>query len=117
MKKIQPIRDIATPPVCSYFAKPITNTLPERPVTLVEVYKLIKGDAFAYHTKMLRAIEDIKKAKEYKSLYFDYVTFSGIFSYRSEGGLKTHSGLLALDFDHIQNVQDLDIALLADPYF
>ena len=105
------------PPIFSYFTKPVSNVLPSKEVTLLEVYKLIKGDAFASCTSTLRNIQDSKEARKYKALNFDYVTFSGSFSKRNDANLQKHSGLLAVDFDHIKDLNDLKNALIADPYF
>lgn len=105
-------------PYCfSYFSGPITNTQPKCEVTLVDVYNLIKGDSFKDHTIALREIQDIKQARRYKAKHFDYVTFSGLFSNRSNAGFRYHSGLLTVDLDHVANKNDLRVALLSDPYF
>lgn len=104
-------------PVFSYFSKPITNVLPHRTITLQEVYYLIKGDAFATHTSTLRTLLCVKSAKAYKAFNFDYVTFSGTFTKRNNADLVQHSGLMALDFDHVQDIQGLKSSLLNDEYF
>lgn len=101
----------------SYYQGPITNTQPKSEVTLVDVYNLIKGDSFKAATSALREISDIKLAKKYKAGHFDYVTFSGLFSQRSNSRLRIHSGLLTVDFDHVPNKHELRSALLADQYF
>jgi len=105
------------PPVFSYFNKPVTNVIPSRQATLVEVYNLIKGDEFALCTSTLRNITDPKEARKYKAQNFDYVTFSGTFSKRNDANLQRHSGLLTIDFDHIQDIPALKAALLNDHYF
>jgi len=81
------------------------------------VYHIIKGDAFASCTSTLRNIPDAKEARKYKAQHFDYVTFSGTFSKRNDANLQKHSGLLAVDFDHVQDLHSLKEALLIDPYF
>ena len=48
---------------------------------------------------------------------FDYCTFSGVFNSRSDKSLVKHSELLCIDFDHIQDLDKLRQALLADEYF
>jgi hypothetical protein len=105
------------PPVFSYFNKPVTNTIPSRQASLVEVYHLIKGNEFASCTSTLRNIPDPKEARKYKAQNFDYVTFSGTFSKRNDANLQRHSGLLTIDFDHIQDIPTLKTALLNDHYF
>lgn len=111
------VRPKVKPPSFSYFNKPVSNVNPSREVTLLEVYQLIKGDTFALSTSTLRNIQDIKEARKYKALNFDYVSFSGTFSKRNDSNLQKHSGLLAVDFDHLQDLSNLKKALLVDPYF
>ena len=98
----------------SYFKKPIQNTIPDHSSTLLKIYNSIVNDTFKTQTAELRAISNSIDTKKYKSSRFDYVTFSGIFSKRSNQHLKQHSGLLVLDFDHIENVDDLRSLLLHD---
>ncbi|MCG8532893.1 MAG: hypothetical protein MI749_19860, partial [Desulfovibrionales bacterium] len=65
----------------------------------------------------LRCITDKKEARQYKAAHFDYVTFSGVFSKRSDAALLKHSGLLVIDFDHVEDVPELSNSLLQDEYF
>lgn len=44
---VAPASTKVKPPVCSYYTRPVTNVMPAKQVSLVEVYHLIKGDAFA----------------------------------------------------------------------
>ena len=86
-------------------------------VTLIDVYDYIIGPTAVNRTRELRSIIDIKEARKYKSRYFDYCTFSGIFSKRSDQALVQHSGLLCLDFDHLKNLEEVRQQLLNDDYF
>jgi len=104
-------------PHFSYFRKPIKNVQPYKEVTLAEVYKVVKGAYFIKQTNHLRKLPDKKEARKYKAFHFDYVTFSGTFSKRGDQFLKKHSGLMALDFDHVPNLPFLKARLLADEYF
>ncbi len=104
-------------PQCSYFNRPVSNTIPARTVNLNEIYHLIKGDSFYKATSTLRSIEDVREARKYKAANFDYVTFSGTFSKRNDKALLAHSGLLTIDFDHITDIDSLKRSLLHDPYF
>ena len=106
-----------TPPVFSYFQKPVTNIKPTRQVSLIEVYHLIKVNDFATCTSTLRNMSEVKEARKYKAFNFDYVTFSGTFSKRNDANLQKHSGLLTIDFDHIQDIATLKASLLNDHYF
>lgn len=105
------------PPVFSYFNKPVTNVIPSRQASLVEVYKLIKGSNFVECTSTLRKIQDVKEARKFKAFNFDYATFSGVFSKRNDKNLKKHSGLLTIDFDHLDDISLLKESLLKDEYF
>ena len=104
-------------PRFSYFKRPVKNTSPAKEVTLLEIYNLIKSDAFNSNTLSYRQITDKAQARQYKAENFDYVTFSGIFSKRCDTNLLKHSGLLTIDFDHIPTVQTLRERLLNDEYF
>jgi len=104
-------------PQCSYFNRPVSNINPAKIVNLKEIYHLIKSDSFSKTTSTLRNIEDVKQARKYKAANFDYVTFSGTFSKRSNKALLVHSGLLTIDFDHITDLDHLKKFLLQDPYF
>ena len=95
----------------SYFKLPIKNTLPYKAITLNDVVKAIKGDRAKTKTESLRAIKDVDDAKHYKAHHFDYATFSGTFSQRKTNALIEYSGLIALDFDHV-NVHDVKKMLL-----
>ena len=100
----------------SYFKAPVTNTSPAKTVTLVEVYEAIKSN-FSDETAQLRQLTDPQQARAYKAKHFDYATFSGTFTKRCDQALVQHSGLLALDFDHLKQVPELAGKLLKDPYF
>lgn len=115
----QPPPSVVKPAIScfSYFKCPVTNTVPEKQINLLEVYRLVRGNSFITETHTLREIQDCKKAKEYKARHFDYVTFSGIFSRRTDKDLQIHSGLLTIDFDHLENAELLKAQLLNDEYF
>jgi hypothetical protein len=104
-------------PVFSYFNKPIANTQPAKIVNLLDIYRLVKGDTFKTVTEKLRSIPDKGKARNYKTQNFDYVTFSGTFSKREDKALIKHSGLITIDFDHVQDLEQLKLLLLKDEYF
>ncbi len=104
-------------PSFSFFSAPVTNIIPDDTATLLEIYYLLKDDCFNKKTIELRNIQDKKAARKFKAANFDYVTFSGIFSKRSDDALIRHSGLLTIDFDHISNIAELKSMLLQDEYF
>ena len=104
-------------PVFSYFKKPIINVNPAGTKSLLEIYELIKGDTFKANTTKLRSLSDAKESRKFKAFSFDYVTFSGSFTSRSDKNLKEHSGLMVIDFDHLENLNSLKDQLLNDKYF
>lgn len=104
-------------PKCSFFKRPVSNIYPEKEITLVEIYDLIRVGTYQEATEKLRAINSTKEAREFKARNFDYVCFSGIFSKRNDKSLLKHSGLLTIDFDHIPDISRLKTALLQDEYF
>ena len=101
----------------SFFKAPIKNTIPHKTVSLVQVYNAITGEYYKQNTEKLRSISDVVQARKYKAANFDYCTFSGVFTSRNDKSLVTHSELMCIDFDHVQNLDTLREALLADEYF
>jgi len=104
-------------PKFSFYRRPVKNTVPEKEINLIEIYNLVKSESYKSNTNGLRGITDKDEARAYKAQYFDYVTFSGIFSKRSDKALLKHSGLLTIDFDHIPDIESLKQSLLQDEYF
>lgn len=101
----------------SFFKAPVRNTIPHKSISLLDAYNYIIGDYAKQRTEKLRSIKDPKQARQYKASTFDYCTFSGIFQTRNDKALISHSGLLCVDFDHLQNVDLLRKQLLQDEYF
>lgn len=101
----------------SFFKAPIRNTIPHKTVSLVQIFNVIRGEYYKQHTEKLRSISDAIQARKYKAANFDYCTFSGVFTARNDKSLATHSELMCIDFDHVQNIDTLRQALLADEYF
>ncbi len=104
-------------PKFSFFKAPITSTRPYRSITVLDAYNYIVGPYAKPQTAALRAIPDKKKARIYKAANFAYATFSGEFSSRSNDAVKSVSGLLCIDFDHLPDIPELSARLLEDEYF
>jgi hypothetical protein len=110
---------VPTPPTnphLSFFRQPITNTQPHSRATVRQIYNAIRGDYYKEQTEKLRSITDVQMARKFKSQNFDYCTFSGIFTTRSDKAMLSHSGLLCLDFDNIENLNALRFQLLTDEF-
>ena len=109
-------------PAFSFFHAPITNTKPNSVFTLLDAYNYIIGNKAKDKTLKYRHLLNDSQCttaqiRKFKSSNFDYCTFSGTFTYRSDKALILHSGLLCVDFDHIQNLKSLQSQLLQDKYF
>ena len=101
----------------SFFRKPIQNIEPIRAVGIVDVYRYITGHYAQPQTEALRLMLTSPEAKRYKTTHFDYCTFSGLFGKRNEKELIMHSGLMCLDFDHVEDIMELKQKLLNHEYF
>lgn len=104
-------------PVFSFFPSPITNTHPSKIITLLDAYNYIIGETAKERTEKLRSFSNAKQSRIFKAANFDYCTFSGTFTTRNDKALIKHSGLLCIDFDHLQNLDSLRSQLLQDDYF
>ena len=109
-----PPMSIGAAPSFSLFRAPIRNVHPFKTTNLVEVYQAIRSESYRKRTGRLREISLPSEARQFKSMCFDYVTFSGEFSSRCDKNLIRHSGLMTLDFDHVDNVSRLRESLLHD---
>ena len=101
----------------SFFKAPVRNTIPHKSISLLDAYNYIVGEYAKQRTEKLREIKDPKQARQYKASTFDYCTFSGMFQTRNDKALISHSGLICIDFDHLQSVDLLRNQLLQDEYF
>lgn len=101
----------------SLFRAPISNTQPCKDITLHDVHEYITGETAKKNTDSLRAIADKKTARQFKARNFDYCTFSGTFTQRTDDGLIQHSGLLCFDFDDLKNTEETKQKLLSDEFF
>jgi hypothetical protein len=101
----------------SFFKAPVRNTIPHKSISLLDAYNYIVGNYAKQRTEKLRNIKDPKQARQYKASTFDYCTFSGMFQTRNDKALISHSGLLCVDFDHLQSVDLFRSQLLQDEYF
>lgn len=100
----------------SYYSNGITQTTPDRQATVTEILSDIKGLALAGKTKALRAEPDGDQQEALKR-QLPYVTWSGVFSKRAKDDPAfLHSGLLCLDFDHLDNLKAARAKVERDPF-
>lgn len=103
--------------LCSFYKAPIRNVYPFKTLKLSRIHSLIKSDDYKDITIKLRTIADPKEKRIYKANNFDYVTFSGEFERRNDDNLIRHSSLITIDFDHLENLNEVKNQLLQDEYF
>ncbi|MGC3978287.1 MAG: BT4734/BF3469 family protein [Paludibacteraceae bacterium] len=108
----------------SFFKAPVRNTIPLKSISLLDAYNYIVGDYAKQRTEKLRSLLSQLPpsggqgvARQFKASTFDYCTFSGMFQTRNDKALISQSGLLCIDFDHLQSVDLLRKQLLQDEYF
>ena len=83
-----------------FYEAPASTVRSLRTMTIGEVYCFITLDSRTLDmTRKLRAIGDVKERKQFKAANFCFACFSGIFSYRKDECLVSHSGLICIDFD------------------
>jgi hypothetical protein len=102
----------------SYFKSPASNIRPEKTVTLQEIYDIIRTQfktVTSNYRRYAKAETDIKQVKKYKASNFDYVTFHGTFTSRSDNALDALSGYFIADLDNLgDRVAEIFDALVSD---
>lgn len=101
----------------SFFKKPIINKKPLRTVNLIQVYQAIRSHYYETVIRQLRAISDKEAQRRFKAKNLDYITPSGVFYYDNDESLISHSGILCMDLDDIEDVEDLKQKLIDDIHF
>ena len=113
-----PRSDIDKGPKFSFFKAPIKNVKSHKSITIRDAYNYIVGPYAKERTEELRnLLADKSRARIYKAANFDYVTFCGEFDVTSNNSVKKVSGLLCIDFDHVEELEVLFTKLLNDEYF
>lgn len=100
----------------SFFEAPIAvaDAMPTKTLNIADVYQYITSENAKGRTIKLRQIQDEEAAKKFKREQFDYVTPSGIFQVKKNAGLSEHSGIICLDFDHVENISDFKSRIFSD---
>ena len=102
--------------IFSFFSNGIAQRKPTINITLPEIIDIIKSDKYREVILSLRQ-EKNKDAKDILKKGLDYVTFSGTFApTRKVENLVEHSGLLCLDFDHVEHLAETIMQLDGDTY-
>lgn len=91
----------------SVYLHPITNTIPLKPITINDVCKIIRSEKYKAITEKIRSYTTKEERDSCKKYNFDYVTFSGTFTNRSDSALIKHSGYFCIDIDHVGNESEI----------
>ena len=92
----------------------LLDTTPEQTIDVNQLIEFVKYPYLKSEIDRLRSLDKIKYKEQKLSL--PAVTLSGVFSKRNNSCLETHSGLMQIDFDDIDNYKVSRTALLEDPY-
>jgi len=101
----------------SFFRKPVRNIYPCQNMNPMQAYQAITSTRYERVTRVLRSIGNKESARNYKASEFDYCCFSGTFTTRGDKNLIQHSGFITLDFDHIENIRELQDQLILNNHF
>lgn len=95
--------------------KNIKSVAPLRDTTVLKILENIRDGEYKHKISEIRVLTDKAKRNDLKSK-LPYVTFCGTFTSRSNANLKNHSGLACLDFDDVEDVEELRSILNKDKY-
>lgn len=85
------------------FKAPVASVIPYKDVTVEDVYKVIKSDKYKYQTERIRQADD-EEGNNLKKTVLDFVCFSCTCTRRNTKNIKSHSGYIAVDIDHLSEV-------------
>jgi hypothetical protein len=92
----------------SLYNSPISNIIPTKePITLEELYRCITSIDLESVTNDVRLQQDKTTRNRIKAERLSYMTVSGIFTERKDAALIEHSGLICIDIDHIEELDEL----------
>lgn len=97
----------------SIYHNGIKNTIPNGFVDLIQFLGMIKQDS-----PLLQKIRQCETKEERDKLKskLSYVTFAGIFTKRGIESLKESSGLVCLDYDGVDNIEEIKDKLIQNKY-
>jgi hypothetical protein len=89
---------------------------PERTIDINQLVEIIKNGYIKKEIIALRQAKTLDEAKDLKLKSIPAVTVSGIFKHRDHNGLVTHSGLIQIDIDELDDYDKLISKLCKDKY-
>lgn len=99
----------------SFYQTNIKQLSGAQTLPILSVLQAIKNGDFQDQVIPVANEPDKAKRNELKKRV-PYFTPSGEFEKREASGLLKHSGLIAMDFDSLENIKSVEIALKNDPY-
>lgn len=100
-------RNTAQPLVCSFFRAPITNAVPAREMSFLDICKFVSSDYNADVAARLWASSDKAEIRNLKRTHLHYCTPAGVFLRRGTSFLRKLSGMMVLDLDDVQAPDEL----------
>lgn len=101
----------------SLFPNLLTAEHPDDNIDINQLYDMIKDGYVKDKISKLRyAINDKEEYTRIKKELLPAVTLSGTFNHRNAEGLIEHSGLLQVDIDHVEDVDELFKTICEDYY-
>jgi hypothetical protein len=97
------------------FYPSITKTNSREVSDIISILENIKNGVYEDYVYPVRNAKTDKEKKEAKSKA-PCITTSGTFSQRGNDYLLQHSGLIAIDFDHLEDIGDAFNLLINDVY-
>jgi hypothetical protein len=95
--------------------KDIKSVAPLKDTSAIKVLEGIRNGSYKTKIANIRIESDKAKRNQLKSK-LPYATFSGVFTSRSNANLKASSGLACLDFDNVQNLEEIRQEINSDKY-
>lgn len=95
--------------------KTINDTTGGIEVDVEQVFDGIKTGHWVQHVEKVRSASDKSEQRQLKKTV-PYFTASGTFTHRKDDGIKHHSGIIAIDFDDLDDVNDVKSYLCFDRY-
>lgn len=85
-------------------------------ISINEFLNSVKTGRWKTQVDRIKSITDKKTRQEEKTNNIPYVTISGKFKERNKHGLEKHSGFICMDFDDVDQVDDVRELLRKDKY-
>jgi len=86
--------------------KTIKDTTGGHEVAINDVFDAIQSGQWVEHVERVRGAKDKTEQRDLKKSV-PYFTASGTFTHRRDDGIKNHSGIIAIDFDNLDDVDDV----------